>query len=75
MSKILKIVLCMMILFLCAFSTCFAAITEQQGEDVAEFAKKFIEEGNARKDEKGFPLLTYALTGSWNNNVKLRTAG
>ena len=28
-----------------------------------------------RKDDKGFPLLTYALTGSWNNNVKLRTAG
>ena len=75
MSKILRIALCMMILFLCAFSTCFAAITEQQGEDVAKFATKFIEEGNARRDEKGFPLLTYALTGSWSKNVQLRTAG
>ena len=75
MSKIRKIVLCMVFVLLTAFSTCFAAITEQQGEDVAEFAKKFIEDGNNRKDEKGFPLLTYALTGSWNKNVALRTAG
>ncbi len=75
MIKKQKIIICMVFVFLSLFSTCFAAITEQQGEDVAEFAKKFIEEGNSRRDEKGFPLLTYALTGSWNNNVKLRTAG
>ncbi|MBR6253721.1 MAG: C40 family peptidase [Clostridia bacterium] len=75
MNKILKIVLCMVFIVLCTFSACFAAITQQQGEDVAEFAKKFIEEGNSKKDENGFPLLTYALTGSWNKNVALRTAG
>jgi len=53
----------------------YAAITEQQGEDLAEFAKRFVEEGNARKDENGFPLLTYGLTGSWNENVKIRNSG
>ena len=75
MIKIQKRLFCMIFVFLCLSSVCLAAITEQQGEDVAEFATKFFEEGNNRRDEKGFPLLTYALTGSWNNNVKLRTAG
>ena len=75
MKKIQKRLLCMIFVFLCLSSVCFAAITEQQGEDVAAFAIKFFEEGNSRRDEKGFPLLTYALTGSWNNNVKLRTTG
>ena len=75
MGKIRKTVLCMVVVVLSVFSISFAAITEQQGEDVAEFAKKFIEEGNARRDENGFPLLTYALTGSWNKNIELRTAG
>ena len=53
----------------------FAAITEQQGEDVAAFAKAFIEEGNARKDENGFPLLTYCLSGNWRTCVEIRTKG
>lgn len=52
-----------------------AAITEQQGVDVAEFAKKFIEQGNERRDEKGFPLLTYALSGNWNTCVEIRNKG
>ena len=56
-------------------TACFAAITEQQGEDVAEFAKKFIEEGNARRDENGFPLLTYALSGNWKTCIEIRTKG
>ena len=54
MIKKRKIIICMVFVFLSLFSTCFAAITEQQGEDVAEFAKKFIEEGNNRREEKGF---------------------
>ena len=63
--------------FICtlAISTCFAAITEQQGEDVAEFAKQFIEIGNSRRDEKGFPLLTYALSGNWRTCIEIRTKG
>lgn len=52
-----------------------AAITEQQGLDVAEFAKNFIEQGNARRDEKGYPLLTYALSGNWNTCVEIRNKG
>lgn len=75
MDILKKIVIVLVFCITALSSIAFGAITEQQGEDVAKFAEKFIEEGNARKDEKGFPLLTYALTGTWNNNVKLRTAG
>ena len=75
MSKITRFIAVVLLISLCVTSVSFAAITEVQGNDVAELAKKFIEEGNARRDEKGFPLLTYALTGSWNKNVALRTAG
>lgn len=56
-------------------SSVFAAITEQQANDVAEFAKTFIEQGNNRRDEKGYPLLTYALTGDWNTCIKIRSSG
>lgn len=75
MTKLKRLIFVFVILLSILISSSYAAITEQQGIDVAEFATKFIEEGNSRRDEKGFPLLTYALTGSWNNNVKLRTAG
>ncbi len=73
MKKTIFLILILVVVQLCSFS--FAAITEQQGEDVAEFAKKFIEEGNARRDENGFPLLTYGLTGNWNTNIKIRSGG
>jgi hypothetical protein len=53
----------------------FAAITEQQGKDLAEFAKNFIEQGNERRDEKGYPLLTYALSGNWNTCIEIRNKG
>ncbi len=68
------LLIAIMVLVLVSPST-FAAITEQQGEDVAAFAKAFIEEGNARKDENGFPLLTYALSGSWKTCIEIRTKG
>lgn len=58
-----------------AGSQVHAAITEQQGLDVAEFARNFIEQGNARRDEKGFPLLTYALSGNWNTCIEIRNKG
>ncbi len=67
------IVLILVFMQICSIS--LAAITEQQGEDVAEFAKKFIEEGNARRDENGFPLLTYCLTGNWKTNIQIRSGG
>lgn len=53
----------------------FAAITEQQGKDLAEFAKNFIEQGNERRDENGYPLLTYALSGNWNTCIEIRNKG
>ena len=59
----------------CLSSLTYGAITEQQGLDVAEFAKKFIEEGNNRRDEDGFPLLTYALSGNWNTCIEIRNSG
>ena len=75
MKRILKLTLMIMMISVLIFSSVHAEITEQQGNDVAEFAKKFIEEGNSRKDEKGFPLLTYALTGSFSKNIQLRSDG
>lgn len=56
-------------------SIVFAAITEQQANDVAEFAKTFIEQGNNRRDENGYPLLTYALSGNWNTCINIRDSG
>lgn len=74
MSK--KLMISILILLSVLLSTVsFAAITQQQGKDVAEFAKTFIEHGNNRRDEKGYPLITYALTGSWNKNVEIRNRG
>lgn len=52
-----------------------AAITEEQGKDVAAFARAFIEQGNERRDERGYPLLTYALSGNWNTCIEIRNKG
>ncbi len=72
----IKKLMIVMLVILATFSTVsFAAITEEQGNDVAEFAKKFIEEGNARRDENGFPLLTYCLSGNWKTCIEIRTKG
>lgn len=76
MSKKLMKNIFIILLFLAIFGTKVnAAITEQQGKDVAEFAKNFIEQGNSRRDEKGYPLLTYALSGNWNTCVNIRNSG
>ncbi len=68
------------VLLIVCFLMCFssqvkAAITEEQGKDVAAFAKEFIAQGNNRRDEKGYPLLTYALSGNWNTCVEIRNKG
>lgn len=70
-----KISVILLIFTILSLNFSLAAITESQGDDLAEFASKFIEEGNKRKDENGFPLLTYGLTGSWNRNVEIRNNG
>lgn len=59
----------------CLPSLTYGAITEKQSLDVAEFAKNFIEQGNNRRDEEGFPLLTYALSGNWNTCIEIRNSG
>ncbi len=64
-----------MIMLVFSLSVSLGAITQQQGDDVAEFAKKFFEEGNARKDENGFPLLTYCLSGNWKTCIEIRSKG
>jgi len=75
MKKLMIVFLITTILIIFGVSISLAAITEKQGEDVALFAKNFIEIGNSRRDEKGFPLLTYALSGNWRTCIEIRTKG
>lgn len=53
----------------------FASLTKEQAEDVAMFATTFIEKGNERRDENGYPLLVYALSNNWNTCVEIRRSG
>lgn len=53
----------------------FASLTKEQSEDVALFATTFIEKGNARRDDKGYPLLVYALSNNWKTCVEIRRSG
>lgn len=73
MNKRFAIILLFIMVILQSVS--LAGLTEQQANDVAEFAKAFIEQGNNRRDENGYPLLTYALTGDWNTCIKIRSSG
>ena len=75
MRRIYKIIIAVLTLMLAFSLEAYGAITELQGEEVAEFAKKFIEEGNSWRDENGFPLLTYCLTGNWKTNIQIRSGG
>lgn len=74
-KKLMKVILIMFLISLSVSMDVNAAITEEQGKDVAEFAKAFIEQGNNRRDERGYPLLTYALSGNWNTCVNIRNSG
>ena len=56
-------------------SLSFASLTKEQSEEVAEFATSFINEGNERRDERGYPLLVYALSNSWNTCIEIRRSG
>ena len=70
--KVFFLILC----FILSFNLiAYAAITPEQGNDVATFARNFVEKGNARRDEKGYPLLTYALSGNWNTCIEIRNKG
>lgn len=61
------------IMFLSFNITCFA-ITKEQGNNIATFAKEMILKGNERKDKDGYPLLAYLsheerLDG-WNGKLR-----
>lgn len=56
-------------------SNVFASLTKEQAEDVAAFATNFIEKGNQRRDENGYPLLVYALSNNWKTSVEIRRSG
>lgn len=53
----------------------FASLTKEQEEDVALFATTFIEKGNERRDENGYPLLVYALSNNWKTCIEIRRSG
>lgn len=53
----------------------FANLTKEQSEDVALFATTFIEKGNRRRDENGYPLLVYALSNNWQTCIEIRRSG
>ena len=61
--------------FLGMFSTSYASLTKEQSDEVAEFATTFIEEGNKRRDENGYPLLVYALSNNWKTCIEIRRSG
>lgn len=69
--------LCGIITFLMLImsSNVFASLTKDQSKDVASFATTFIEKGNARRDEKGYPLLVYALSNNWKTCIEIRRSG
>jgi len=74
MSKIALIAILLLMLLLNS-SKAYANLTKEQGEDVAKFATSFIEKGNQRRDENGYPLLVYALNGSTTSSIELRRTG
>jgi len=63
------------ILLLCIPTNVFASLTKEQAEAVALFATTFIEKGNERRDENGYPLLVYALSNNWKTSVEIRRSG
>lgn len=75
-SKIKYFVLgTLLISFLLFPTNVFANLTKEQAEDVALFATTFIEKGNERRDENGYPLLVYALSNNWKTCIEIRRSG
>ena len=74
MRKI-ALILALLLILLTDLSKAYANLTKEQAEDVADFATSFIEKGNQRRDENGYPLLVYALNGSTATSVELRRTG
>ena len=65
-----------LLIFIVGFgSNVEASLTKEQAEDVALFATTFIEKGNERRDESGYPLLVYALSGNGKTSIEIRRSG
>lgn len=74
MSKIA--IFCMTFCLVIGFgSVSYASLTKEQSDEVAEFAISFINEGNARRDQNGYPLLVYALSNNFNKSIEIRRSG
>lgn len=77
--KVSKIKYSVLIMFFTLFiftpNTALANLTKEQAEDVALFATSFIEKGNQRRDENGYPLLVYALSNNWQTCIEIRRSG
>lgn len=67
--------LMVLVFLLLISSSVFASLTKEQSEDVALFATNFIEKGNERRDENGYPLLVYALSNNWKVSTEIRRSG
>lgn len=69
--------LCMILLLITVVfsSNVEASLTKEQAEDVALFATTFIEKGNERRDENGYPLLVYALSSNSKTSIEIRRSG
>ncbi len=74
MKKIAILMLSFVVIFMMA-SNAKASLTKEQSQDVADFATSFIEKGNERRDDKGYPLLVYALSSNWNTCIEIRSKG
>lgn len=70
-----KLCTVLFLLIICTFTNVFASLTKEQSDDVALFATTFIERGNQRRDENGYPLLVYALSNNWNTCIEIRRKG
>ena len=74
MKKIAILMLSFGAIFMIA-SNAKASLTKEQSQDVADFATSFIEKGNERRDNNGYPLLVYALSSNWNTCIEIRSKG
>ena len=75
MSKIAAT--CILLTIICTVigAPSYASLTKEQSDDIAEYAVNFISSGNERRDEKGYPLLVYALSNSWQKCIEIRRSG
>ncbi len=75
MNKIATFCIATFLCLLLDTSISCASLTKEQSDGVADFATTFIEKGNERRDEKGYPLLVYALSNNGNTCIEIRRSG